>query len=277
MASIYGDLERPPLQVDALRRALVVPGSVWTELDVVPESPSTNAALAERARVDPASGIVLLAEHQTAGRGRLDRSWSTPPRAGITMSALVRPDTVDVVRWPWLPLLAGLAVAAAVRKETSVPVGLKWPNDVVVADRKLAGLLVERVESLSATPAAVIGVGLNVSTTKEELPVPTATSLRLEGADTTDRTVLVKAVLRTLAGMLQSWQRNGGDPSHGLHASYVEACTTIGRQVEVHLPPGEVVTGHALGVDDYGRLLIRTSSGIRAIGAGDVVHVRPAS
>ncbi|MGH3508581.1 MAG: biotin--[acetyl-CoA-carboxylase] ligase [Nocardioidaceae bacterium] len=277
MPSIYGDLERPPLHVEALRRALVVPDAMWTEVEVVDESPSTNRALVERARKDPGSGFVLLAEHQTAGRGRLDRTWTTPPRAGITMSVLVRPDRVEAGRWPWLPLLAGLAVAAAVRKETLVPVELKWPNDVIVADRKLAGLLVERVESPGMSPAAVIGVGINVSTAQDELPVPTATSLRLEGAHTTDRTVLVKAVLRTLGGLLDSWQRDGGDPSRGLHTAYLDACTTIGRDVEVHLPTGETATGQASGVDDHGRLLVRTPAGQRAFGAGDVVHVRPAT
>jgi BirA family biotin operon repressor/biotin-[acetyl-CoA-carboxylase] ligase len=219
---------------------------------------------------------VLIAEHQTAGRGRLDRTWTVPPRAGLTLSALVRPDGVDVGRWPWLPLLSGLAVAAAVRHETAVPVGVKWPNDVVVEQRKVAGVLVERVES-RGTPAAVIGIGLNVTLTGEELPVSNATSLLLEGAETTDRTVLVKAVLRSLSGLLESWVRASGDPSGGLHHAYVDACTTIDRDVQVQLPTGEKVSGRAVGVDDHGRLLVDTAEGARALGAGDVLHVRPAT
>jgi BirA family biotin operon repressor/biotin-[acetyl-CoA-carboxylase] ligase len=200
-----------------------------------------------------------------------------PPRAGLTLSVLVRPDSVDAARWPWLPLLAGLAVAAAVRHETAVPVAVKWPNDVVIEDRKVAGLLVERVEPPSSSAAAVIGIGLNVSLTREELPVPTATSLLLEGAKTTDRTVLVKAVLRSLGGLLESWQRSAGDPSAGLLQAYTAACTTLDRDVEVHLPTRETAAGRAVGIDDHGRLLVDTCGGVRALGAGDVVHVRPAT
>src|SRR5262249_35818911 len=148
---------------------------------------------------------VLVAEHQTAGRGRLDRTWASPPRSGLTMSAAVRLDRVDGSRWPWIPLLAGLAVAAAVRSEAVLEATVKWPNDVVVGDRKLAGLLVERVESLTG-PLAVIGIGLNVTLRAAELPVPTATSIALEGGSTTDRSVLARAVLRNLDNLLQRWE-----------------------------------------------------------------------
>ncbi len=156
-----------------------------------------------------------------------------------------------------------------------MPVGLKWPNDVVVDDRKLAGLLVERVESRVSEPAAVIGIGLNVTSTAAELPAPAATSLRLERARTTDRTVLVKAVLRGLGGLLTGWQRARGDASQGLHEHYVQACTTLGREVDVHLPTGLEVRGVATAIDARGRLVVRTAGGDRAFGAGDVQHVRP--
>jgi BirA family biotin operon repressor/biotin-[acetyl-CoA-carboxylase] ligase len=222
---------------------------------------------------------VLIAEHQSAGRGRLDRTWEAPPRAGLALSVLLRPYDVPVFRWPWLPLATGLAVAAAVREQAGVEAVVKWPNDVVVDERKLAGVLVERVEPSGGAraAAAVIGIGLNVSMTSEELPVPDATSLRLEDARTTDRTVLTKAVLRALAGVVGAWERTAGDPSGGLRDAYVAACTTIGRDVRIVLPGDETATGHAVGVDDHGRLLVDTDNGRRAFGAGDVVHVRPAS
>jgi BirA family biotin operon repressor/biotin-[acetyl-CoA-carboxylase] ligase len=274
MPSVYDDLARPPLNAGALRRALLTPGSLWTTLDVLAETPSTNAVLAERAAAGVPSGGVLIAEHQTAGRGRLDRVWTAPARSGLTVSVLVRPDDVGLARWPWIPLLTGLAVAAAMRREAHVPADVKWPNDVVVADRKLAGVLVERVESPGQPAAAVIGIGLNVSLRTDELPTPAATSLALEGSKTTDRTVLARAVLRVLAGLLGDWQRHCGDPGEGLRTAYVDACTTIGQRVEVLLPDGSSLEGNARGVDDSGRLLVGTGRGQVAVSAGDVVHLR---
>jgi BirA family transcriptional regulator, biotin operon repressor / biotin---[acetyl-CoA-carboxylase] ligase len=192
------------------------------------------------------------------------------------MSVLVRPDDVALPRWPWIPLLTGLAVAAAVRQHAEVPAGVKWPNDVVVDDRKLAGVLVERVECKGHHPAAaVIGIGLNVSMRTDELPVPSATSLALQGAKTTDRTVLARAILRVLEGLLTEWQRQNGDASGGLRTAYVDACTTIGRRVSVLLPDDRSVEGEAAGVDDAGRLLLRSAGGVVAVSAGDVLHLRP--
>lgn len=270
---MYDDLDRPPLGESELRTALTSAGSRWTQVDVVQESPSTNASLVERAASDGGDGLVLVAEHQTAGRGRLDRTWTTPPRAAITMSALVRPAGVPLSRWPWISLLSGLAVAAAVRQVADVGAMLKWPNDVVVDDRKLAGLLVERVEGAFG-PAAVIGVGLNVSTTRAELPTPYATSLALEGATTTDRPTLVKAILRRLDGLLAQWEGGAGRPSIELQNAYRAACATVGQQVRLEVHGRETVDGVAVGIDESGRLLVHTESGEVAFAAGDVVHVR---
>lgn len=272
---MYDDLNRPPLNAAALTRALVTSDSLWTTLEVVAATPSTNVELANRAAAGAPSGLVLIAEHQTAGRGRLDRTWTTPARSGLTMSVLVRPDGVPLSRWPWLPLLAGLAVAAAVRTQAQLPAAVKWPNDVVVGDRKLAGVLVERVEAGGPPPAAIIGIGLNVSLRRNEMPVATATSVAVAQGATTDRTVLASAVLRTLAGLLGDWESKAGDASRGLRAAYVDACTTVGQRVRVALSADESVEGDAVGIDESGRLLLRTSGSQLAVGAGDVVHLRP--
>ena len=269
----YDDLRRPPLDQAALSAALTGEPSIWSRIEVVEESASTNEVVAERARQGESEGLVLVAEHQTAGRGRLGRAWVTPPRAALTFSMLLAPDRVPSGRWPWLPLLAGIAVSEGVRRVTEVSCGLKWPNDVLVDGRKLAGVLVERVER-SAGAAAVVGVGLNVSTERAELPVPTATSLVLEGAATVDRSVILREVLRAFAALYLQWCAERGDPDAGLHAAYVRRCATIGREVAVSLPSGEQLTGQALGIDGDGRLQVRTASGNRLLGAGDVVHVR---
>ena len=269
----YSDLDRPPLSADILRRAVLEPGSFWSDLVVLDETGSTNAVAAAYAAGPGADRIVVVAEHQTAGRGRLDRSWEAPPRSALTLSALVRPAGVPSARWPWLPLIAGLAVAASLQRTAEVATTLKWPNDVMVADRKLGGVLVERIDAPGVAPAAVIGIGINVSQTRNELPVPEATSLLLEGASTLDRSVLLKAVLRGLGGLLGRWQAAGGAVA-GLHDAYVEASSTVGRAVRVSLPGGEVVEGDAVAVDDSGRLIVRTDSGERSLGAGDVLHLR---
>ncbi|MGZ4447246.1 MAG: biotin--[acetyl-CoA-carboxylase] ligase [Nocardioides sp.] len=248
---MYGDLDRPPLRASALSRALEPDGF---RVEVLASAGSTNALVAERARAGEPHGLVVVAEEQTAGRGRLDRSWQSPPRAGLTFSVLLRP-ALEPHRLGWVPLWGGLAVARAVREQTGVEAVVKWPNDVQVDGRKLAGLLAESVAG-----AVVLGIGLNVTTRREELPVETATSLQLEGATTTDRDTVLRAVLRALAGAL-------GDRDV---ASYREVCSTLGRQVRVELPGGESVTGLAEAVDDDGRLVVDGTP----YAAGDVVHLR---
>jgi BirA family transcriptional regulator, biotin operon repressor / biotin---[acetyl-CoA-carboxylase] ligase len=253
--------ERPPLGPVAL------PAS-WS-LTVVDETESTNADLLAAAdRTSP--GAVLLAEHQTAGRGRLDRSWTAPRRSGLTFSVLLRPDA-PVATWGWLPLLAGVAVHDAV--SPLVDARLKWPNDLLVgADlRKAAGILVQ-----VSGPAVVIGIGLNVSTTAQELPVPTAASLATTGAGTVDRAALLGRILAELSHRYQQWQRSDGDVHvSGLAADYFERCATVGQEVCVHMPAGGSFAGVATGIDAQGRLRVDVAGRERVVAAGDVEHIRP--
>jgi BirA family biotin operon repressor/biotin-[acetyl-CoA-carboxylase] ligase len=274
-------LRRPPLDAAALSARLVRPGGLWREIRVTGETGSTNADLLEEARAGAAEGLVLVAETQTAGRGRLGRAWSTPPRAALACSVLLRPAVPPSAR-AWLPLLTGIAVAAALRAEAGVTASLKWPNDVLVGDRKIAGILAE-----AHGDAIVAGVGLNVTLTAAELPVPTATSLLLERAACLDRERLLAAMLTELAGRYTAWAA-GQDPTaagtgalraesfraESLRAEYLRWCVTVGRQVRVELPGGALLTGTATDVDTTGRLAVRTESGTTLVGAGDVVHVR---
>lgn len=259
---------RPSLDIPAVRARLS--GSSW-RLEVVDESPSTNASVAERARAGEPAGLVVVAEHQSAGRGRLGRTWVTPPRTALTVSLLVAPDAVPVARWPWLPLLTGLAVLDTVRATTGLTVSLKWPNDVLVADRKLAGILTERIERRGGA-VAVVGVGLNVSSRRADLPVPTATSLALEGRADVDRGDLLVSLLESFTGWYDGWVAAEG---LGLREPYLNACSTMGRDVRVDLPDGQSVRGVARGVDEAGRLLVDDGRRVHSLGAGDVVHVRP--
>jgi BirA family biotin operon repressor/biotin-[acetyl-CoA-carboxylase] ligase len=290
--SQWTDLGRPPLRRTALARALTEgPDPAWRAIEVVNRTGSTNADLAARARAGEPEGLVLAADHQAAGRGRLGREWEAPPRAGLAVSVLLRPP-VDPARWSWLPLLAGVAVVEALTRVCGVPAGLKWPNDVLVPEpvrgrppeqgerRKVCGVLVEAVPGADGGPAAaVLGFGLNVDQDRNELPVPRATSLRLAGAATLDRDTVLRACLRALAVRYRRWLDAGGDPrASGVAPAYREACLTLGQEVEVHLPGREPLRGVAEGVDDDGRLVVATPDGRReATAAGDVVHVRPAA
>lgn len=256
---------RAPIDLDRAREAA---GAAYA-IDVVEAAPSTNALVAARARAGAPEGLVVVAEHQTAGRGRLDRTWWTPPRAALTFSVLLRPGP-EPVDWPWLPLLTGVSVAQALR-ESGAEVALKWPNDVLVGGRKVAGLLAERVET-PAGPAAVLGIGLNVSTTRAELPVESATSLMLAGVDL-DRTDLVVGLLASLRREYDAWRGPQGVPR--LHAAYTGLCSTVGRRVRVDLPAGHTLLGTAVAVAEGGGLVVDTGARRVTVGAGDVVHVRP--
>ncbi|WP_405489619.1 biotin--[acetyl-CoA-carboxylase] ligase [Nocardia sp. NBC_00511] len=260
-------MERLPLDTEVLSRSAAESG-FFTAVEVVESTGSTNADLVARAADSTADRIVLIAETQERGRGRHDRQWVSPPRAQLAMSVLVRVRGIDPAVLGWLPLLTGIAVVDAVRADTGVKAVLKWPNDVLVDGRKLAGILAE-VAAVGDDPAVVVGIGVNVSLTEAELPVPHATSLSLAGAGEVDRTGLVRAVLREFADRFATWEAAGWDIS-ALAAAYRDRCATIGAQVRAELPGGDVMTGMATGIDEYGRLLI----GDRAVSAGDVTHLR---
>jgi BirA family biotin operon repressor/biotin-[acetyl-CoA-carboxylase] ligase len=251
-------VERPPVDVSVVTRALA---GRWARIEVAEEVESTNARLlADFAAPDR---TVLVAEHQTAGRGRLDRAWTSPPRAGLTFSVLLRP-SAPIATWGWLPLLTGVAVHDAIPG-----VVLKWPNDILYGseERKLAGILAQ-----TSGGAVVVGVGLNVSTTADELPVETATSLALCGAAEPDRTALLVALLTRLDTRLAQWDDARGDAEAcGLHAAYTQACATLGREVAVATTGGERLVATAVAIDADGRLRLDTGG---VVGAGDVEHLR---
>ena len=305
-------MERPGLDVDELRDAL---GGRWAAVEVVEQTTSTNVDLL--ARPDAADRTVLVAEYQSAGRGRLERSWESPARAGLTFSVLLRP-APPIATWGWLPLLAGVAVRDALVDVAGVAAALKWPNDVLApggppasegvanggppasqgvargggGSRKLAGVLAQTRGGPPAdqgvagggSEAVVIGMGLNVTTSAEELPVDTATSLAQCGARVLDRGRLLVAILTNLDARVSQWSDAGGDAEAcGLAAAYRDACATLGQEVEVTatVPASPAVAarrflGVAVAVDPDGRLRVRTGDGDEVVGAGDVRHVRPA-
>ncbi|MGW0731237.1 biotin--[acetyl-CoA-carboxylase] ligase [Streptomyces sp. NPDC002851] len=277
----FSDLERPPLNADALRRGLVGEGGgLYTSVEVVPATGSTNSDLA--ALAGGPEGAVLIAEEQTAGRGRLDRTWTAPARSGLFFSVLLKPTDVPVERWGWLPLLAGVATATGLSRVAGIDTALKWPNDVLVTidgeERKAAGILAERAgdPDTDGGGAVVIGIGINVTLRADELPVPEAGSLALAGAEVTDRDTLLRSVLRSLEKWYGVWRGAKGDPAASrLQEAYAAGCATLGRRVRAELPGERSVHGEAVALDGEGRLVIATEGGGReAVSAGDIVHVR---
>jgi len=271
--------QRTPLSAASVRAAALAGSRLYTAVDVVTQTGSTNADLLVAARAGAAAGTVLVAEEQTAGRGRLDRGWQSQPGAALTFSVLLRPVAVPPGSRGWLPLLTGVAVASALSATTSMDVSLKWPNDVLAgpgsqaSGGKLAGILAEQ-----ASDAIVIGIGLNVSAEQDELPAAHATSLWLAGATATTREDILVSILRELELWYLAWADSpqpGNAESSGLHAAYLRCCSTLGHDVRVELPGGGSLTGRAVDVDDVGRLLVRAADGVHAVSAGDVVHVRP--
>ncbi|MGW9245295.1 MULTISPECIES: biotin--[acetyl-CoA-carboxylase] ligase [unclassified Streptomyces] len=275
----WSDLDRPPLNATALRRGLLRPDTLWASLEVVESTGSTNTDLAERARAGAvAEGAVLVAEEQTAGRGRLERSWTAPPRSGLFFSVYLEPGGIPVERWGWVPLLAGVAAATGLATSAGVDMSLKWPNDLLVAvageERKTGGILGE-----FAGDGIVVGLGINVSLRADELPAPTAGSLALAGAVSTDRETLLRAVLRSMEHWYGAWRAADGDAAaSGLQAAYAAGCATLDRTVRAELPGGASLVGEAVAIDGDGRLILSTEDGLQQpVSAGDIVHLRGAA
>jgi BirA family biotin operon repressor/biotin-[acetyl-CoA-carboxylase] ligase len=283
------DLDRAALSRPTLARHLLTAGSLWTRLRVVGRTGSTNADVVRAARAGAAEGLIVVAEQQTAGRGRQGRSWTAPPQAALTLSVLLRPGPcVPVAALGWLPLLAGVALVGAVGVDDRLAASLKWPNDLLVGPAsgthtgKCAGVLAEVVGSGAPGvdwPAVVVGIGLNVSQRASELPAGPdslpATSLALAGAARVDRARLLVALLDGLAGWYRRWRGADGDPERcGLAAAYRRHCATLGQEVSALLPDATRLYGRAEDIDEAGRLVLATASGTRVLSAGDVHHVR---
>jgi len=259
---------RPPLNATFLRERL---GPTWRHLEVVDETGSTNADLIARAVAgEDIDGVVLIAEHQTAGRGRMGRTWSAAPRAAITLSVGVGAADVPAAGWGWLPLATGVAVVDAIAAVTAVEAGLKWPNDVLVGDRKLAGILAEVAPSETVI---VVGVGLNVTLRPDEAGDPGATSLHDLGVEAPDRDALVTRLLYELGRRVDVWRAAGG--GGGLPEDYRARSLTIGSAVRATLPGGREIVGTAGSIDELGRLCIESDGQTTAVSAGDVVLLRP--
>lgn len=228
----------------------------YWRVSVIEETTSTQSDLINNFQ----PGNVLVAEFQSAGRGRLDRKFEVPPRKGLTFSFCVERDN-DL---GWLPLLTGLAVSRAINRllPSDNMVKIKWPNDLILNGKKLAGILSEKVAN-----GAVIGVGINISQSIDELPIPEAISLDMVAQ--VDRNSLLIEILNELKSVLEDWESE--------KSRYRAACSTIGKQVKAQLPGGEIIEATATGIAKDGALILANPANldeITEIRVADIVHLR---
>ena len=233
---------------------------------------STNKDLLARAEGLP-EFFVLATDFQTAGKGRMERSWEASPGSSVMASILLRPQFTQSSGIGWLSLLTALAITRAISDLGLAP-KIKWPNDVLIAEKKVSGILAEAAINLSSV---VIGFGININQSRQELPVDTATSLSLENVGAVDRDQLLAAVIENIKQLYLELSDAGGDATaSGLRKAILEMSATVGSEVSVEFPDGNKAFGLASDIDETGRLVVVTQNETLSVSSGDVLHLRKA-
>jgi BirA family biotin operon repressor/biotin-[acetyl-CoA-carboxylase] ligase len=236
------------------------------------QTDSTNRNLLEKAASLP-EFYVLATDFQTAGRGRMQRSWEAAPGSSVMASILLRPVFSEATGIGWLSLMAALAISKALGSQGAKAL-IKWPNDVLIAEKKVSGILAEASPDLSCV---VIGFGINVNQSQAELPVDTATSLYIESGAKVDRDLLLASVVKNLRELYSKLAAAGGDAdASGLRQEILQFSATVGSNVSVEFPDGKKAFGLATDIDFSGRLVLQTQLETLSVSAGDVLHLRRA-
>lgn len=231
----------------------------YWRVSVVELTGTTQGDLTSRVRQGDAKvGDVLAAEFQTAGRGRLERSFEAPARTALLFSFFIKP-VRNREHWGWIPLIAGYAVASTLKEFDA---SIKWPNDILIKGKKVSGLIAEIVDD-----GVVVGIGVNVGMESDELPVPTATSLLIEGATDIDRNQILTGILQRFQEQFVAWDQGSDE----IGMLYAQLSSTIGQQVRIEYPGGQTQTGLATSISDSGALVI---DGQTHVQSADVVHLR---
>ena len=222
---------------------------------------STQSDLAELVNASVAkSGEVIAAEFQSNGRGRLDRTFEAPPQSALLFSFYIAPKRA-VSDWGFISFLAALAMREVITDQLAEKVNLKWPNDILIGDKKVAGLLAQQIGE-----GVIVGIGLNVAMSTDELPVPTATSLLLAGSNLLDRNLILSAFLNHFENLFKEWD-SGGD----FLEKYRQVCSTLGRQVRVEVLGRDSIEGEAVSITAQGVLILKDGT---EVNVGDVIHLR---
>ena len=254
------------MEVEMVREALnesainaTLRGSYW-RVSVFQSIASTQSELIGKENLQ--HGDVFVTEFQSAGRGRLNRAFEATESSALLFSFYLEPKRKSL-DWSAIPLLTGLGLVNALAKlDEKIVTNLKWPNDLLIGDKKVAGILAE-----ARTDGVIVGIGLNVEMTESELPVPTATSLALESFSEINRNVILPEILKSIALTIELWASGSQD----VFDQYRQASSTLGKEVEVHLPSGEIISSRATGISDVGELLLANGA---QVNVGDVIHLR---
>ncbi|MEN9713773.1 MAG: hypothetical protein RLZZ164_437 [Actinomycetota bacterium] len=236
------------------------------------ETDSTNRELMA-ASADLPNWAASVTDLQTAGRGRSGRTWEAPAGSSLLVSVLVRPLGVSATEFGWLPLIAGLSMANAISSFGGAQrAGVKWPNDLLIDEKKVCGILSELLPDVSGV---VIGSGVNVFQTEDQLPLDTATSLAIRGIRVESLDQLLAAYLTELKRNVEEFESARGDvDACTLRSRIKDACISLNRQVRVILPNQTEFIGEAIDIDSLGRLVVKSANDTISVAAGDVVHLR---
>jgi BirA family biotin operon repressor/biotin-[acetyl-CoA-carboxylase] ligase len=271
------------LTLDAIQRTLAT-RSLGRRIELRDRIDSTNREAMALGQADAEHGTLVLADSQTAGRGRLGREWFSPPGINLYASIVIRTtlDTQRLSQWlSWLPLMTALGTAEAIESAGAARVSLKWPNDLLIRDRKVGGILCESGASVRSGPFQVIGIGINVNGERASFPRglrDVATSIRQETGQEIDRHRLLVRLLEELERCLEEFLTRGIDR---LAWEYRRRCTTIGKTVKAVLADGNEYVGTAEGIGDDGSLTMvheparpGGQSEVRQLRAADITHLR---
>ena len=242
------------------------------DFEYLEKTGSTNKDLLAKAEQLP-EFYVLATDFQSAGKGRMDRSWDASPGSSVMASILLRPRFSQSSGIGWLSLLTALAITRAISDLGLAP-KIKWPNDVLIKEKKISGILAEAASDLSCV---VIGFGINVNQSAQQLPVDTATSLSMENAVAVDRDQLLAAVIENIQQLYLELSDAGGDAqASGLRQAVLDLSATVGSQISIEFPDGKKVFGLANDIDETGRLVVLCQNETLSVSAGDVLHLRRA-
>jgi BirA family biotin operon repressor/biotin-[acetyl-CoA-carboxylase] ligase len=235
--------------------------SQYWRVSVVDLTASTQSDLAELVNSSVAkSGEVIAAEFQSNGRGRLDRTFEAPPQSALLFSFYIAPKRARS-DWSFISFLAALAMREVITENLVENTSLKWPNDILIGDKKVAGLLAQQIGD-----GVIIGIGLNVAMGADELPVPTATSLALAGSNNLDRNLLLSGFLNRFADIFKEW-----DSGRDFLEKYRQVSSTLGRQVRVEVLGRDSIEAEAVAISAQGALILSDGT---EVNVGDVVHLR---
>jgi BirA family biotin operon repressor/biotin-[acetyl-CoA-carboxylase] ligase len=274
----------PPLARDTIHSTLA---TAWLghRIELFDSLPSTNREASRLAQADVEHGTVVVADSQTAGRGRLARTWFSPAGANLYCSAILkmkRPAT-GLTEWlSWLPLVSALAAAEAIEAISSLHVSVKWPNDLLISERKVGGILCESGAGAGSSPFQIIGIGLNVNVEQQDWPDElreSATSIWHEQQRTVDRNRLLAQLLLELEQCIDELADHG---TNRLALAYHQRCATIGQKVKATLANGDQCLGRAEGISQDGALMVRPDKAqpgakepaIVSLRVADIIHVR---